>query len=341
MNRSRRRIALGAVIATSAVIVAIVAVAIYRRTVLGDPWADWTGLEPKTLWDWLDLLIVPLALAVAAFLFNVSDRRAERRHSRELADHMVVNQQRMEFTRLESEALREYFRHMSSTNANDDLVILQSDSTRGMARVRTLVVLNQVGAYYKSHILNFLYEASLVKLKTSPFEIRDDAVGGAEISLDGANFAQSTLRDATLPFVNLTGANFHECRWEYVDLQKSRLVEANFTASQLQHVDMQESDLRGANFSGSTMTHVNMRGADLRGTIFKNTERNLADPIARRPAPSQADRFETIAVAGAKYDKHTQWPFGFDPVSAGAKYVGYIDTTSLHGDMDFVPTLPE
>jgi hypothetical protein len=30
----------------------------------------WTGLHKRTFWDWLDLLIVPTAIAVATFVLN-------------------------------------------------------------------------------------------------------------------------------------------------------------------------------------------------------------------------------------------------------------------------------
>src|SRR6266487_5615358 len=36
------------------------------------------GLRGKTLWDWLQLLIIPLALAVIALLFNLANSRTER-----------------------------------------------------------------------------------------------------------------------------------------------------------------------------------------------------------------------------------------------------------------------
>ncbi|MDQ5828170.1 MAG: hypothetical protein M3441_29030 [Chloroflexota bacterium] len=32
----------------------------------------WTGLPKQTLWDWLDLLIVPAVLAVGGYLFTRS-----------------------------------------------------------------------------------------------------------------------------------------------------------------------------------------------------------------------------------------------------------------------------
>ena len=44
----------------------------------------WTGFNGsnksgKTLWDWLQLLIIPLALAIIAILFNRAERKNEQR----------------------------------------------------------------------------------------------------------------------------------------------------------------------------------------------------------------------------------------------------------------------
>ena len=38
----------------------------------------WTGFD-KTLWDWMQLLIVPAALAVASFLFTRAEHRRDGR----------------------------------------------------------------------------------------------------------------------------------------------------------------------------------------------------------------------------------------------------------------------
>jgi len=38
----------------------------------------WTGLPKRTFWDWLDLLIVPVVLAVGGYLFTRSENRATR-----------------------------------------------------------------------------------------------------------------------------------------------------------------------------------------------------------------------------------------------------------------------
>jgi hypothetical protein len=38
----------------------------------------WTGFPKRTPWDWVDLLIVPLVLALGGYLFNRSENRATR-----------------------------------------------------------------------------------------------------------------------------------------------------------------------------------------------------------------------------------------------------------------------
>src|SRR5215210_5632192 len=38
----------------------------------------WTGLPKRTLWDWLDLLIVPVVLAIGGYLFTRSENRSTR-----------------------------------------------------------------------------------------------------------------------------------------------------------------------------------------------------------------------------------------------------------------------
>src|SRR5438270_5374799 len=39
----------------------------------------WTGFLNKSLWDWMQLLIIPIVLAMAAFLFNIANSRNEQK----------------------------------------------------------------------------------------------------------------------------------------------------------------------------------------------------------------------------------------------------------------------
>src|SRR3712207_6525243 len=68
-NIRRAVFALGALLAIGA------AMWLFRRAA-GVPW---TGFGTRTLWDWLQLLIIPVVLAVGAYLFNRAERRNELR----------------------------------------------------------------------------------------------------------------------------------------------------------------------------------------------------------------------------------------------------------------------
>ena len=77
------------------IVVAVVAVAgiarmVYLRAVAELPWADGTGFEIKMLWEWLELLVIPGALAVVAWYLNSQDREAEREETRERVQETVL-----------------------------------------------------------------------------------------------------------------------------------------------------------------------------------------------------------------------------------------------------------
>ncbi len=58
---------------SSAVVVTIIVIAFlaFQRFIQGKAaWADWTGFGPKTLWDLLELLIIPAALGIGVLFFQ-------------------------------------------------------------------------------------------------------------------------------------------------------------------------------------------------------------------------------------------------------------------------------
>ena len=62
----------------SLIIGIIVFILVLMEYLLNWTW-NWTGILNKTLWDWLQLLIIPLVLTVVAFLFNQANSRNERK----------------------------------------------------------------------------------------------------------------------------------------------------------------------------------------------------------------------------------------------------------------------
>src|SRR5215217_3472097 len=115
-------------------IVVMLAIAGARRS--------WTGFQGKTLWDLLQLLIVPFVLSVITLAFAwqqdarqtyIEDRRAQA--EQDLADQ-----------RAQDEALQAYLDQMSHLLLEKDLRASDKDSeVRTLARARTLTVLGSLG----------------------------------------------------------------------------------------------------------------------------------------------------------------------------------------------------
>ena len=83
----------------------------------------WTlkALGGKTIWDWLQLLIVPFALAVIGFLFTmqqdarqqkIEDRRAQQ--AQQLENQRAEAERELAEQRAQDEALQAYFDQMGS-----------------------------------------------------------------------------------------------------------------------------------------------------------------------------------------------------------------------------------
>src|SRR5215203_2540972 len=156
----------------------------------GMAWPRWTGFRGMTVRDWLDLLVVPLALVVISFLFTTQqDQRQQRiENQRAEAERKLATQ------RAQDEALQAYLDQMSTLMLEKDLRNSEEDSeVRTLARARTLTVLRRVDTSRKAEIMQFLVEATLVT-----------RVGESAPVIE---LSRADLGDADLILANLSGAN--------------------------------------------------------------------------------------------------------------------------------------
>ena len=146
---------------------------------------DWTGFNGnnksgKTLWDWMQLLIIPIALALIAFWFN----RVERKNEQAIT---TDNQQEA--------ALQAYLDNMSELLLKEGLRECKQDAeVRSIARARTLTVLDRLDRDRKGSLLRFLYESGLVSKGQSIIDLRD------------SNLNDIHLAHNKLPNIDLSGA---------------------------------------------------------------------------------------------------------------------------------------
>jgi hypothetical protein len=206
----------------------------------------WTGFysptgEARTLWDWLQLLIVPAALAVFGFGLTVaqSERDKAQEKRRVAADRALADDDAREV------ALRSYLDRMSDLLLQHDLRRLRSPdaSARVLGRTLAHTVLRRLDGRRKGVVVRFLRDAKLLTKDPDNY-------------LDEADLSNAALRNAAL---------------EGAGLRDASLRGADLRGSSLSGVDFLNSDLRGARFGRSTVDTTSFDGADLRGADFNRS----------------------------------------------------------------------
>jgi uncharacterized protein YjbI with pentapeptide repeats len=245
-------------------------------------WPRWTGFGNKTVWDLLQLLIVPLMLAALGFWFTAAqdDRQQRLENERAEAERRLAEQ------RAQDEALQAYLDEMGTLLLEKDL--RESDrgsEVRTLARARTLTVLERLDPSRKAAVVRFLDEANLVTKEEGGGPVI--ALTGADLSganLQGAELAGADLRTADLKDVNLSeanlfaatlfaadlaGADLSYAEMSYVNLYDADLSDVNLYLANLTEADLSVSDLHGANLRKADLKDTILKGADLSGANLK------------------------------------------------------------------------
>jgi uncharacterized protein YjbI with pentapeptide repeats len=246
----------------TAVVVVLFAGIVFIFAVYKFGW-DWTGftstngpvLKPneqyrpaKTLWDVLQLLIVPIILAIGGFWLNqIQKRREEKTAQQRVKAERKAAEQRAQVERLAAEkraqterdialdnqrevALQAYIDKISELLTEEQLLRSQpEDEVRTIARVRTLSVLPRLDGERKRYLLLFLFEAGLIDK------------GHQIINVNDADFSEA----------NLSKIHLHRTQWFRENsrgMKGTRIIEADLTGV----------NLRNANLNGADLSHVKL-----------------------------------------------------------------------------------
>ncbi len=252
----------------------------------------------KTLWYWLQLLIIPLALAVIAIFFNRSERK---------------NEQKIASDNQQEAALQEYLKEMSELLLHEKLRESgEDDEVRKIARVRTLTVLPRLDGKRKRNLLLFLYDADLINRRGQIINVSDADFSEADLSevnlfrykwvRKGESHTFTTVK-ADLSGVNLRNANLNRANLRGVKLGAEdelhlEISDKDYSTQGTIRADLSRADLRGADLSiqtlieelddsegppdtselskadlsGANLSGANLRGANLSGAIGTTPE---------------------------------------------------------------------
>lgn len=234
-----------------------------------------TGFETKTLWDWMELLVIPVVLAVGAFYLNRSERTVERqiaerriKEDRQLAEDRANLEREIATDRQQEAALQAYFDRMADLLLEKKLLTTKDKEVRDVARIRTISVLQMLDENRKGLVIKFLYEAELISKSTPIVNLQGAYLVQAELyqtNLQDAYLVGVDLRQALLFDTNLAGANLARANLYRTNLLTSKLAGANLSLSNLQGANLLSANLKGAILRNAILLEANMRGAMLDG----------------------------------------------------------------------------
>jgi uncharacterized protein YjbI with pentapeptide repeats len=271
-ERNLTRIAIGVSVTAIIVLLAI-----------GGAPSSWTGFRGKTLWDLLQLLIVPLALAVFGLWF---------------AAQQDARQQQLEGQRAQNAALQAYLDQMLQLMLNGHLRSSKAHSeVRALARARTLTALGILDSEGNRSILQFLREAQLISGTAPVIRLSESNLDEAELhraNLNGihlsgsylkrANLSSAYLRSAELSGANLNSANLRSAYLRDANLSHAELYNADLSGfANLEYVDLSYADLDSADLSGyadlggANLSHAYLGDADLSGSYLKGANLSKAN----------------------------------------------------------------
>jgi len=191
------------------------------------------GVADKMVWDWLDILIFPVVLAVGAIGYDSLERQRDERREEDQRNRALE----IEDQRSQAVALQTYLDQMSALMIDMKLRETSSDSDeRVLAQARTLTILLALGPDRKRHPLKLVAQMHLID-KESPV--------------------------IKLPHADLNDANLAEVTLVNGDLSDVDLRRANLTGARLSETVLTEADLRGADLSGVDLTDANVTDEQL------------------------------------------------------------------------------
>ncbi len=210
----------------------------------------WTGFFDKTLWDWMQLLIIPAVLTTGAFLFN----RAERTSEQAIA---LDNQQ--------AATLQTYLDRMSELLLEKSLRTSKpDDEVRNVARTQTLTVVRSLDANRKRTVLQFLHESGLISNHEGNSILNLERASLHGVNLHNADLSEANLNRTTLRKANLRNANLHK-----TSLCRAKLSDANLSEANLSEANLTDAFLEGAKLCNADLSHANLCGADLTGADLR------------------------------------------------------------------------
>ena len=228
----------------------------------------------KSVWDGLELLGVPLILAVLGAWFQKSQQEQSEKITRE------QREQNGDETR--EEVLQLYFDRVSTLLIDKNLMAIATKKEKVAAardkgelevsidtkqeelleiaidviRARTLSILRRFNqdSERKGSVIRFLIET--------------DGIARLRISLSDANLSNADLGNADLGNADLSNADLSNADLSNADLSNANLRFADLRSANLSRANLSNANLSNANLSRANLSNANLSNANLRFALL-------------------------------------------------------------------------
>jgi len=269
----RKKLTLGAIFLVAAAIIGVLIYFGYKVPGTTGFIDDVDG--PKTLWDWLDLMIVSVVLATVGFWFSSrqSHTARETTEKENQTDRLVAQ------NRTEEQTLQVYLDRMQELMLKENLLSARHDwPVANLARARTLTILKffsdaqrrntrtttkSFGGDRRRLVMEFLYQANLITGEKP-------VVNLSHVDLMGIDLKWAFLKSVFLVEADLRYAKLQHAFLEMANLREARLYGARLSGANLVRATLQDADFRCA-----ILIEANLRDANLDGTVLE--EANLQE----------------------------------------------------------------
>ncbi len=248
------------------------------------PWTQ-RELGGKPVWDWFQLLIVPLALTALGFWFTSQQSFRQQK----IEDQRAASDRAVEEQRAQQATLQAYLDQMATLLLDRNLRNANENSAvRRVARARTLVVLDALDSNRANRALRFLDETQLIQTRPPDrpplISLKYASLGDFKLKgkqlLKGADLTQATITGGGLANADLEGTDLAGAHLGNIDLSGADLKAAKLSGAYLYDAHLNGADLSGADLSdakgrfksGARMSGAKLKGADLSKADLTNAQ---------------------------------------------------------------------
>lgn len=240
--------------------------------------------QSKTLWDWLQLLLVPIILILGGFWLN----RSESRHSLEMQKSINDTNLSIEKERFEDGILNSYINDIAQMIINSDTAKLRTNRIMAVYKIKTLTTLNRLNSERRNYLIQFLVDSKMLNYWDFLSDFKNIHVSGIffnDVSFDDFKFIGSSISSSRFfscsiqssksSHSDFTSSMFNDMKINIFDISSSKFIQSSLVKVIFSECKIKDSKFYGSKIQHSSLGNSTIESSDLSCSTISNT--NFSD----------------------------------------------------------------